>query len=230
MIAAFQRGVLALCTMLMAIYTQASVVQYQLTTSGPLFSTSLDLLSEVTDTSAATYLPEYGGYIADGSASGHFKYDNQTGGQYLALLDTSATLGSYIATSNTGGLIVADGTFNPSVPYDPTAPLVDAVSLHLGNAGTPGFEGFELGDWVLVAIAASWMRGEFVSGNEHPETLPPRPGYEHNVLTFIFENHVLGETSYITASDMQVHAVPLPAAAWLFFSALAGLSLSRARR
>ena len=137
--------------------------------------------------------------------------------------NTVTNVGGYQSTSTLGGVVVADGSFNASVPYDPDSPLVDGLSLHLGNGGTPGFVGFVLGDWTLTAIAASWFGGEFISGTTLPLELQPSSGFENNYYTLIFENS-LDDMAFVSSAGMNVSSVPVPAGAWLFGSALIGLT------
>lgn len=204
----------------------AAVVQYNVSGQGYLFSPNLQFLGLFADTTNAVYLPEYDVFSAAGASSGSFQYDNQASG-YLALSNTIANIGSYQATSILGGIFVGDNSFNPSVPFDPNAPLVDAISLHLGNFSTPGFSGFSVGDWTLDAIAASWFGGEFISNTDNPDVLSPS-GFEQKAFTFIFTNSS-GETAFVS-SDMQVTPVPLPAGVWLFASALLGVVSLRRKK
>lgn len=115
----------------------ASQITYHLTAQGGLYASNLELLGAVTDASEAQYIAELNiYYTAGGTASGRFTYDNQTD-QYLALSNVEAGVGGFLATSAVGGILVADGTFNPSVPYDPSEPTTDGLSLHLGNEAIP---------------------------------------------------------------------------------------------
>lgn len=220
-LAFIKAGILALMAFCSSAF--ASQVSYHLTTEGGLYASNLELLGAVADAGSAQYIAEMDVYFtAEGQASGRFTYDNQAN-QYLALSGIEAGVGGFLATSTAGGIVVADGVFHSSIPYDPSEPGTDGLSLHLGNELTPGFSSFSIGDWTLNAIAASWFGGEFITGTDHPLSLPPPSGYETNVLTFIF-NNASGDTAIITAAGMEVTPVPLPAAVWLFGSALVGLA------
>jgi len=210
---------------------QAAQIGYTFDLSNGLFSTDCQVLEDISGQTPQV-LSSGVCLVSDGGAYGSLTYDNQGaftgdngvgGSVYAATVTLTATL---VSASSDLGTVSGDNG-QTIVDDDPAG---DLLNVDISN-GSDNWAGLTIGDYRFVTALAIWINGDFLADQSLPGMLPPPPGYERAFFHFGVENvNTPGVLSGFAAVGLVVTPVPVPAAAWLFGSALGLLGWMRRRK
>lgn len=212
---------LAIVGVLLCGTAQSAQIRYAFDLNNGLFSQNCQLLEDITGMT-----PTVGSsgvcVVGDAGAYGSFIYDNA--GAFAGPNGVGGSL--YEATVTLTSTLVVGGSDIGTVSGDNGQTVVDddpgGDLLNVGmNNGSDNWSNFTVGDYQVVTVGAIWINGDFLTDESLPGMLPPPPGYQLRFFNFgVVDVNTPTVIDSFSAIGLAVTPVPVPAAAWLFGSAL----------
>jgi len=206
----------------------ATAITYNFNLSNGLFSRNCQLLEDISR-QVPVVLDGGACYVADGGAYGSFTYDNA--GTYTG--DNSQGASLYDATVSSTATPVAAGSDLGTISANNGSTIVnddpggDLLNIGVSNA-SDNWSGLTIGDYQFVTVGVIWVGGDFLADQALPGMLPPPDGYENAIVNFgIVNTNTPMAVDGIAALGLVVTPVPIPAAAWLFATAVGMLGWIR---